>query len=147
MSDSEDRQAIDALVRAFFAVFDNRGGQRPRLGALHELCLPECVITRAAPDGIVTCGLDEFIAPRAALLNGGGLAEFFEEEVQGRTDLFGGVAQRLSLYRKAGVLRGEVYAARGIKCVQFVKTETGWRISAFAWEDERPGLEIPAEPF
>ncbi|MFO1392272.1 MAG: hypothetical protein U1F09_00730 [Steroidobacteraceae bacterium] len=143
MNDVTDRQAIDALVRAFFAVFDNRDGRRPRLGALHELCLPECVIVKAGPDGPAIYGLDAFIAPRAALLTSGELTDFFEEEVEGRTDLFGGVAQRFCVYRKGGVLNGKAFSARGMKTLQFVRTQDGWRISAFAWEDERPGLAIP----
>ncbi|HQR54234.1 MAG TPA: hypothetical protein PLZ79_13280 [Burkholderiales bacterium] len=143
MNDTDDRQAIDALVLAFFAVFDNRGGRRPRLGALHELCLPECVIVKAGPDGPTIYGLEAFVAPRAALLMGGELTNFYEEEVEGRTDLFGGVAQRFCVYRKAGVLNGTAFAARGMKAFQFVKLPGGWRISAFAWEDERPGLAIP----
>ena len=147
MTESDDRAEIDACVGAFYAVFENRGGRRPRLGALHDMCLPECVITRVGTEGPAVCGLEAFIAPRAALLTGGELVEFHEEEVRARTDLFGGVAQRFSLYRKAGVLRGEEFTGQGMKCLQFVKTGEGWRISAFAWEDERPGLEVPATPF
>ena len=140
MNDVDDRFAIDDLVRAFFAVFDNRAGRRPRLEALHELCLPECVIVKSGAEGPVIYGLEAFIAPRAALLTSGELTEFYEEEVNGRTDLFGGVAQRFCLYGKSGVLNGEAFRARGMKTLQFVKTANGWRISAFAWEDERPGL-------
>lgn len=143
LSNVDDRSAIDALVQAFFAVFDNRDGRRPRLGSLHELCLPQCVITKGSAEGPSVCGLEAFIAPRAALLTSGDLTEFFEEEVEGRTDLFGGVAQRFCVYRKAGVLNGAAFSARGIKTLQFVKTPSGWRISSFAWEDERPGLLIP----
>ena len=32
----------------------------------------------------------------------------------------------------------------GIISTQFVKTTAGWRISAMAWDDERPGLTIPS---
>jgi hypothetical protein len=143
VSEQDDRRDIDELVRAFFAVFDNRGGRRPRLGALHELCLAECVVTKGSAEGPTVCELEAFIAPRAALLTRGELTEFCEEEVNGRTDAFGGVAQRWCIYRKSGVLSGVAFRARGIKTLQLVKTEAGWRISAFAWEDERTGLEIP----
>lgn len=143
MRDIEERQAIDALVSMFFAVFDNRGGRRPRLNTLYDICLPQCVITKSGPGGLTVMGLDAFIEPRAALLSGGGLTEFFEEEVSGRTEVFGGVAQRLSVYRKAGVLDGIAFAARGMKTLQFARAADGWRISAVAWEDEREGLPIP----
>lgn len=145
MNELNDHQSIAVLVRAFFAVFDNRGGRRPRLGELHELCLPECVITKSEPSGLTVTGLEAFIAPRAELLSGGRLVEFFEEEVWGRTDQFGGVAQRISVYRKSGVLDGVAFSARGVKTLQFIRTVDGWRISAVAWEDERAGLPIPGD--
>jgi len=28
---------------------------------------------------------------------------------------------------------------------QFIKTPEGWKMSAMAWDDERPGLSLPAE--
>ena len=141
--DLDDRRAIDVLVQSFFAVFDNRDGRRPRLGELHELCLPECVITKSEPSGLAVMGIEAFIAPRAELLMGGRLVDFFEEEIAGRTDLFGGVAQRISVYRKSGVLDGMAFSARGVKTLQLVQAADGWRISAVAWEDEREGLPIP----
>jgi len=33
-------------------------------------------------------------------------------------------------------------AGRGMKTLQFVRTVTGWRISAAAWDDERDGLTL-----
>jgi hypothetical protein len=44
------------------------------------------------------------------------------------------------------VLYGEAFNARGVKVLQLIKTADGWRISAVAWEDERPGFEIPSLP-
>lgn len=145
MNEVEDRRAIDALVNAFFGVFDNRGGRRPKFGELHELCLPECVITRGGIDGPTICGLEAFIAPRASLLTNDELKDFHEAEVTARTDLFGGIAQRFCVYRKSGVLNGVAFSAQGKKALQLVKTAAGWKISALAWEDERDGLEIPTD--
>jgi hypothetical protein len=31
---------------------------------------------------------------------------------------------------------------RGVISIQFIATPTGWKISAMAWDDERPGLTI-----
>ena len=48
--------------------------------------------------------------------------------------------------RAALLTSGEPYSGRGIKFLLFVRTGAAWRISAFAWEDERPGLEITVQP-
>jgi len=29
-----------------------------------------------------------------------------------------------------------------MKTIQFIRTSEGWRISAAAWDDERPGLTV-----
>jgi hypothetical protein len=139
MSARDDRQAIDALTRAFFGVFSNRDGKRPGLDVLYELCLPEAVIVKTCADAPTIYNLREFIEPRARLLNEGSLREFFEEELAERTDIFGNVAQRFCSYRKSGFLDGEPFEAKGMKCLQFVKSSGRWLISAVAWDDERDG--------
>jgi hypothetical protein len=139
MDAGDDKQAIDALTRAFFGVFSNRGGERARLDVLYELCLAEVVIVKTCADAPTVYNLDEFIEPRARLLNEGNLREFFEEESAERTDIFGSVAQRFCSYRKSGLLDGEPFEAKGMKCLQFVKSSGRWLISAVAWDDERDG--------
>lgn len=139
MSPSGDKDAIDALARAFFDVFSNRGGKVSNLGALYDLCLPEAVVIKTCADVPTVYSLREFIEPRARLLGGGELRDFFEEELAERTDIFGGVAQRFCSYRKSGTLSGQSFETRGMKCLQFVKSAGRWFISAVAWDDERDG--------
>jgi len=40
-------------------------------------------------------------------------------------------------------MKGVPFGARGMISTQFVMTPAGWKISAMAWDDERPGLTIP----
>jgi len=44
---------------------------------------------------------------------------------------------------KSGTSGGQSVEARGMITTQFVNTPSGWKISAMAWDDERPGLSIP----
>ncbi len=69
----------------------------------------------------------------AALLN----------RVSETTELFGNVAHRFSPYGKRGVTDRGPIEVRGAISTQFVRTADGWRISSMAWDDERPGLELP----
>jgi hypothetical protein len=114
------------------------------MDALRATFLPEAVIVR-------TCGLvpatyddvDGFIAPRETLLTRGTLVDFHEWEESGRTDVFGDVAQHFFSYGKEGVQDGTAFSGSGMKTIQLVRTTEGWRISAAAWDDERPGLALP----
>ena len=142
-STDSDRAAIDRLADEFFRVFCNRGGTRPRLERLRELFLPQGVIIKHGGAEPEVYNLDTFIAPRERLLNDGTLLDFQEEEVASRTTVCGAVAQRLSLYRKSGILDGRPFRARGVKTAQLVRTPAGWKFSAVAWDDEREGFQVP----
>lgn len=137
----EDRAAIAELVETFFAAFASGPDVLTRLAALRELFLPQAVIVRAAGEPVVY-DVDGFIAPRAELLTGGRLTGFREWEVDGRTDRFGDVAGHVSTYAKEGVLDGQPFTGRGFKTLQLVRWDGRWRISALAWDDERPGLSL-----
>ena len=140
----DDGTQIDELVRLFFHAFTNKGGCRPAVENLHELFIAEGVIVKNSGAAPEVSSLGQFIEPRLKLLTGGRLTDFAEEEYDSRTDIVGRVAQRLCFYRKEGVLDGQRFAAQGVKTLQFIKTASGWRITAVAWDDEREGFVLPA---
>ncbi len=133
---SESQAAIDDVTRIFFAAFSNQGGTRPAVDDLYRLFLPQAVITKRSAAGCEIYTLAQFVEPRRKLLTDGALVDFHEEEVAARTEIFGGIAQRWCIYRKAGVLNGRPFAGRGTKTLQFIELDGAWRISALAWEDE-----------
>jgi hypothetical protein len=135
-----DRAVLAGLVRTFFAAFTSGPGSAGRLDALREAFLPAAVIVRTCGGEPAVYSVDTFITPRQALLTGGALTDFSEWEVDGRTDVFGDIAQHFCTYAKAGVQDGVPFTGRGKKSIIFVRTPQGWRISAAAWDDERAGL-------
>ncbi len=139
---SEDRRAIDRLVSLFFTAFTNRHG-RADVASARDLLLPQAVIVKNVGSSPDIYDVETFLGPREALLSNGSLLDFEEAETSSRTDIQGNVAQRLSLYRKSGVLSGQRFETRGVKTFQFIRTPAGWRISAVAWDDEREGLVLP----
>ena len=138
-----DRAEIEEVVRVFFAAFASGPDVAARLDALRSLFLPEAVVISTAGRGPVVHDVDGFIAPRAALLAGPSLRDFREWAVCGRTEVFGDIAHWFGSYAKEGVQDGTRFTGRGMKSLQLVRTGEGWRISAAAWDDERPGLTLP----
>ncbi len=138
-----DLGAIDALMAAFYRMFCNLGGARPNLALIYDLFIPEGLVIKHGAGAPEIFNLQQFIAPRERLLTDGTLAEFQEAEVAARTEVFGNIAQRTSLYRKSGRWSGVPFQARGVKTTQLVRTAAGWRISALAWDDEREGFRLP----
>jgi hypothetical protein len=139
---SEDRRAIDLLVSRFFAAFTNRN-RRADVASARDLLIPQAVIVKNVGSSPEIYEVETFLGPREALLSNGNLLDFEEAETASRTDIQGNVAQRLSLYRKSGVLSGQRFETKGVKTFQFIRTAAGWRISAVAWDDEREGLILP----
>ena len=77
------------------------------------------------------------------MVRAGELTRFHEEELSETTAIFGNVAHRFSAYAKSGTLKGVSFEARGMISTQFILTPGGWKMSAMAWDDERPGLSLP----
>lgn len=140
-----DREAVDAVVHAFLGAFTSGPGCDARLDALEDLFVPGAVIVRTCGLAPAVYGVDDFIAPRRALLTSGTLVDFREWPLSGRTEVFGDIAHHFGSYAKAGVQDGVPFTGRGMKTVQLVRMPQGWRISAVAWDDERDGLALPED--
>lgn len=130
-----DEVEIDALVRVFFAAFNNRAGA-PALDTLPTLFTAGAQIAKCVGDTPEIYSVASFIEPRRALLTGGQLTAFAEAETSGQTTIAGHIAQRLSRYEKSGQLNGAAFRGTGTKTFQFIKTEAGWRIFSVAWDDD-----------
>lgn len=143
MEQQADEDAIAAVVRTFFAAFTSDPDLAARVADLRALFLPGAVIVRTCGLAPVVYDVDGFLAPRQELLAGGDLVGFHEWELAGRTEVFGDIALHLCSYAKEWVQEGTALGGRGMKTLHLIRTADGWRISAVAWDDERPGLRVP----
>jgi hypothetical protein len=137
--------ALQSLIEQFFAAVSFPEGGAPEYERIRDVFVPEGLLIKNSGDAPEISGLDAFIAPRQQLVDDGRLTSFEEVEMAERTEAFGNVAHRLSTYDKRGVQDGVAFAASGIITTQFIATPAGWRMTAMAWDDERPGLVIPAD--
>ena len=128
---------LERLTRAFFAAVSFEAGERPDYDAIRALFIPAGLLIRNTDDAPEVTTVDEFIAPRAALVESGALTSFYEGELGAVDEVFGTVAHRFSSYEKRGVQNGAAFEARGAISTQFVLTPDGWRMSSMAWDDER----------
>ena len=137
---------LNRLTDIFYRAVSFEAGEAPAYARIYDLFIaPGLLIknTGATPE---ICGLREFIEPRQASFSAGELTRFRETELVEQTEIFGNVAHRFSAYSKSGTLKGVSFATRGLVSIQFVLIQAGWKMSAMAWDDERPGLKLPG-PF
>jgi hypothetical protein len=143
VTSEHDDTALDRLAEAFFHAVSFEAGGRPAYERIHDLFIDRGLLIKNVGETPEISSVAEFIAPRQKSVESGELTAFEETEIRHSTDIFGNVGHRLSTYTKKGTSNGEPFAARGVISTQFVRTPDGWRMSAMAWDDERPGLEIP----
>jgi hypothetical protein len=132
---TQTNDEIEVLIARFFSAFDNRNGT-PWLRDVTDCFTEKATIVHRTDAGTVLCSPAEFALPRIELLTGGSLLHFREWEVTSATQVFAGIAARISRYRKAGVLNGSEYAGSGTKCFQLAEVGVGWRIASLAWVDD-----------
>ena len=139
----DDIAEIDEVTRRFFAAFTNVRGMNAQVDALYALFLPQALIAKCSASRPELMTVEQFVEPRRKLLAEGTLVDFEEREVWARTHVFGGIAQRFSVYEKSGTLSGARFTARGVKTMQLLRIDGAWRVLALSWEDEREGLVAP----
>jgi len=139
------KRELDSLAIQFFRAVSFEAGETPPYDRIHALFIARgrLIKNTASTPEVSTVG--EFIAPRQAMVSSGTLTRFREWELSQTTQIFGNIAHRYSAYAKEGTMNGAAFEARGVISTQFVKTPEGWKMSAMAWDDERPGLALPAE--
>jgi hypothetical protein len=140
--ESKVKPIIDEITRKLFAAFTNKGKKMISLEGIKDLFIPEGIIIKNTGPVYEFYNLQQFIEPREKLLNSGTLIDFEEEELTEQTIILGNIAHRLCVYQKKGVLSGNSFHTKGIKSIQFIKTEEGWKINSLAWDDEKDGLSI-----
>ncbi len=140
---SSSKHEIDSLTSNFFRAVSFIEGNKPAYQNLYQLFIEsgQLIKTSALLPEIST--VRQFIEPRQRMVDAGELTAFKEVETAEITEMFGNVAHRFSTYEKYGINKEAEFEGRGIISMQFIMTETGWKISSMAWDDERSGLTLP----
>lgn len=137
------KSELDRLMSEFFRAVSFETGKAPLYGDIHDIFVASGLLIKNIGAMPEISTIPQFIEPREAMVRAGELTRFREVELSETTQVFGNVAQRFSAYAKSGTMKGVAFDARGMISTQFVATPQGWRMSAMAWDDERPGLSIP----
>jgi hypothetical protein len=134
---------LDRLTDEFFRAVSFEAGEAPSYQNLYALFIEPGLLIKNSGATPEVATVRQFIEPRRATVSAGELTRFHEAELSETTEVFGNVAHRFSAYTKSGTLNGVTFEARGMISTQFILTPAGWKMSAMAWDDERPGLSLP----
>lgn len=135
--------AVSAVIEKFLSAFISGPEVVQRAELLREVLLPEAVIVRTCGQQPAIYSVEDFIRPRVELLSSDRFEDFREWLVASQVEVFGDIAQAWCWYSKSWTETGEKHLEHGMKTVHLIRVGTEWRISAMAWDDERPGLKLP----
>jgi hypothetical protein len=141
--ESGSKAEIDTLTAAFFRAVSFDDGETPPYANLYDIFIESGQIIKNSSSSPEIYTVRQFIEPRQSVVDSGELKSLRESETAEITEIFGNVAHRFSLYEKHGLSAGTTIEGRGVISIQFIATPSGWKISAMAWDDERPGLTLP----
>lgn len=141
-----DDIAIGDVIDGMYAMISGPAGPRD-WARQADYFHPEArqMRTGVAEDGkpwIMIMGLEQYRTDTQPFFDAG---PFFEIELGRRIEIFGNMAHVWSQYEAKRDPTDLVPERRGINSIQLFKGEDGaWRIISMIWDNERPGLSLPA---
>jgi hypothetical protein len=131
------KKAVDDAYAAIS--FTNR---QPRYDSIKYAFIPQAQLINFISDTAQILSINDFVKAFKTYVESTKIQTFNEQEIYGRTDEFGNIAQRISSY-KTYINSPDIVKERGVNSFQLVKTPQGWKVSSIIWNVEKPGLSIP----
>lgn len=137
-----DDAAIKKAVDDAYAAISFKAGEQSRYDSIRYAFIPQAQLINYIADTAQILSIDNFIKAYKNYVETSKINLFQEEELYGRTDQFGNIAQRISAY-KTYVNNPDIVKERGVNSFQLIKTPQGWRVSSIVWDVEKSNLKIP----
>lgn len=137
-----DEAAIKKAVDDAYAALSFTAGEQPAFDSIQYAFIPQAQLINYIEDTAQVLSIADFVKAYKNYVETAGIKLFREEEVYGRTDQYGNIAQRISTYRTY-VNLNDIVKERGVNSFQLIKTPQGWKVSSIVWDVENSGMPIP----
>ncbi len=137
-----DDAAIKKAVDDAYAAISFKSGDQPRYDSIQYYFIPQAQLINYISDTAQILSISDFVKAFRNYVESTKITSFNEQEIYGRTDQFGNIAQRISTY-KTYVNSNDIVKERGVNSFQLIKTPQGWKVSSIIWDVEKAGLQIP----
>jgi len=138
-------RAIDYVTEDFYESLSFMDGEMPDLDTVRELFYEDAMLYNMSFGKPVTYSVESFIRALEDQIEEGQLTQFMQRELYSKTEIFGRVAQRTSVYEYSLVYHEIDNLPRGINYIQFILVDDIWRITSMAWNDESANYRVPSE--
>jgi len=138
-------RAIDYITEDFYESLSFQDGELPDLETVSGLFYADGLLVNNSFGKPVTFTTETFVQALESQIVAGTLLQFMQRELYSKTEVFGKVAQRLSVYEYSFVDHEIENLPRGINYIQFILVDDSWKITSMAWSDENENYQIPGE--
>jgi len=136
---------IDFLTTDFYKAISFQNEEVPDFSSLDILFYGAGIMVNNNFREPLVFTTESFINAMESQIAADEIDQFMEREIYSKTEVFGSVAQRISVYEYNFSDHEQHRLPRGINYIQFIKVEGNWRILSMAWYDENEEHVIPAE--
>jgi hypothetical protein len=138
-------RAIDYVTEDFYESLSFMDGELPDLETVQELFYADGLLINNSFGKPIKFTAESFVAAMETQIEEGKLTQFMQRELYSKTEIFGRVAQRVSVYEYSFSYYETENLPRGINYIQFTQDDDNWRITSMAWNDESKNNKIPSE--
>jgi len=137
-----EEKAIKKAVDDAYAAICFKKGEQPRYDDIRKAFIPKAQLINFRGDTAQVTNLEQFIYLYRTVVESDSLQSFYENELYGKTEQFGKIAERISTY-KTTIEGKTIKYERGVNSFQLIKTSAGWKASSIIWDVEKKGLPVP----
>ncbi len=136
---------IDDLTKDFYKAISFVSSEPPDFTPVKILFYGNGILINNSFSTPITFTAESFIEAMGSQVAEGAIEQFMERELYSKTEVFGRVAHRISVYEYNFADHEQQRLPRGLNFIQFVQIEGNWRILSMAWFDENENHLIPEE--
>ena len=139
-------RAIDYITEDFYESLSFQDGEMPDLETVISSFYDGGLLINNSLSKPIRYTAESFIAELEQQIEDGKLTQFMQRELYSKTEIFGKIAQRISVYEyNLGDYYSTTDLPRGISYIQFIQADDNWLITSMVWNDENENYRIPQE--
>ena len=136
---------IDDLTRDYYKAVSFRNEKAPDTDKVQILFYGDGIIINNSFQHPIGFTAESFVTSLESEIAEGTMSQFIIRELHGKTEVFGKLAQRISIYEYNLGEETSGRFPRGVNFIQFTEVDGNWRIVSMAWCDENEDNIIPLE--
>ena len=140
-----DTTEIDDLTRDFYQSISFAHAEPPDFTPVKILFFGEGILINNTFNTPIVFTAQSFIQAMESQVAEGSIEQFVERELHSKTEVFGKVGHRISIYEYNFADHAIERMPRGVNFIQFVQIDGNWRILSMVWFDENENHLIPGE--